>query len=97
YMENDLAQRRRGLEDKIPDTRKTLNMVEHLQSRRIGQLLLHEKRTDEDDLEDNLDRNDMRKPLQTTFELNDMLFAEAELEDTDTVFMAGGEFVCIVF
>ncbi|KAF9489713.1 hypothetical protein BDN71DRAFT_1511865 [Pleurotus eryngii] len=28
YMENNLAQRRRGLEDEIPDIRKTLNMVE---------------------------------------------------------------------
>jgi len=26
-------------------------------------------------------------PLKTTFELNDTLYAEAELEDTDTVYL----------
>ncbi|KAF9486990.1 hypothetical protein BDN71DRAFT_1405354, partial [Pleurotus eryngii] len=82
--------RRRGLEDKIPDIRKTLNMVEHLQSRREAK----NKTSEEDDLEDNLDGNDARKPLQTTFELNDMLFAEAELEDTDTVFLWLGVSLC---
>ncbi|KAJ8690759.1 hypothetical protein PTI98_012160 [Pleurotus ostreatus] len=83
YMENNLAQRRRGLEDKIPDIRKTLNMVEYLQSRREAK----NKTREEDDLEDDLDGDDAQKPLQTTFELNDTLFAEAELEDTDTVFL----------
>jgi len=28
-----------------------------------------------------------KKPLKTTFELNDTLYAEAELEETDTVFL----------
>ena len=43
---------------------------------------------DEDDLDDQLeDRADAGKPLTTTFELNDTLYAEAELEDTDTVYL----------
>lgn len=42
----------------------------------------------EDDPEDNEGQEEgSRKPLKTTFELNDTLFAEAELEDTDTVFL----------
>lgn len=44
---------------------------------------------DEDDLEDEDDEDDEqpKKPLKTTFELNDTLYAEAELEDTDTVYL----------
>ncbi len=35
-MDANLAQRRLGLEDKIPDYQKTLDMVEYLQERRVG-------------------------------------------------------------
>jgi hypothetical protein len=44
----------------------------------------------EDDLDaedDDLEEEGSQKPLTTTFELNDTLYAEAELEDTDTVFL----------
>jgi len=34
-MDSSLAQRRRGLEDKIPDIKKTLSMVEYLRDRRV--------------------------------------------------------------
>ncbi|KAI0053503.1 prefoldin subunit [Auriscalpium vulgare] len=88
YMDSNLTQRRRGLEDKIPDIKKTLRMVEYLQGRREG------KKTapadDEDDLEDDLedeDDDEPPKPLTTTFELADTLFAEAEIEETDTVYL----------
>ena len=40
---------------------------------------------DDDDLEDDLEDEAEPKPLVTTFELADTLYAEAELEDTDTV------------
>ncbi|KAJ3759531.1 Prefoldin subunit-domain-containing protein [Lentinula raphanica] len=82
YMDSNLNQRRLGLEEKIPDIRKTLSMVEYLQDRREG------KNTEsEDDLDDDLEEGSSSKPLKTTFELNDTLFAEAELEDTDTVYL----------
>lgn len=43
---------------------------------------------DEDDLDlDDEEGSDEKKPLKTTFELNDTLYAEAELEDTDTVYL----------
>ncbi len=42
---------------------------------------------DEDDLDDLEDEETSKQPLKTTFELNDTLYAEAELEDTDTVFL----------
>ena len=43
---------------------------------------------DEDDLDDEEEDADAPpKPIRTTFELNDTLFAEAELEETDQVFI----------
>ncbi|KAJ7102591.1 Prefoldin subunit 3 [Mycena belliarum] len=85
FMDGNLAQRRAGLEDKIPDIKKTLMMVEFMQERREGK-----SKADDDDLdadEDDLEEEGSKKPLSTTFELNDTLFAEAELEDTDTVYL----------
>ncbi|KJA26550.1 hypothetical protein HYPSUDRAFT_132805 [Hypholoma sublateritium FD-334 SS-4] len=84
YMDSSLTQRRASLEEKIPDIRKTLDMVEYLQERREDK----SKAQDDDNLDDQDDEDDApKKPLTTTFELNDTLFAEAELEDTDTVYL----------
>lgn len=64
YMDSNLAQRRKGLEDKIPDIKKTLGMVEFLAERKGKEV-----------------------SRSTTFELNETLYAEAELEDSDTVYL----------
>jgi hypothetical protein len=44
-MDSNLTQRRRGLEEKIPDIKKTLSMVEYLRDRRVryrvGAAVLH--------------------------------------------------------
>jgi hypothetical protein len=40
-MDSNLAQRRRGLEEKIPDIKKTLSMVEFLSDRRVRRVLSH--------------------------------------------------------
>ncbi|KAJ7451082.1 Prefoldin subunit-domain-containing protein [Mycena latifolia] len=85
FMDNNLAQRRAGLEDKIPDIKKTLMMVEFLQERREGKGKAADDDLDADD--DDLEEEGSQKPLTTTFELNDTLYAEAELEDTDTVYL----------
>lgn len=37
-MDTNLTQRRQGLEEKIPDIKKTLSMVEYLQERRVSSL-----------------------------------------------------------
>ncbi|KAH0579532.1 putative prefoldin subunit 3 [Termitomyces sp. J132] len=87
YMDSNLTQRRQSLEEKIPDIRKTLDMVEFLQERREGRKKASDEDV-EDDLDDLDDDNDyLKKPLKTTYELNDTLFAEAELEETDTVYL----------
>ncbi|KAF9023826.1 Prefoldin, subunit 3 [Hymenopellis radicata] len=86
FMDANLAQRRQGLEEKIPDYQKTLDMVEYLQERREGK---DKAADDADDLDDNDDdvAETSAKPLRTTFELNETLYAEAELKDTDTVYL----------
>ena len=38
-MDANLTQRRRGLEEKIPDIRKTLNMVKYLNERRVSEFV----------------------------------------------------------
>ncbi|KAJ7051174.1 Prefoldin subunit-domain-containing protein, partial [Mycena amicta] len=85
FMDNNLLQRRASLEDKIPDIKKTLKMVEFLKERRDGKGKAVDE--DEDDMDDGEDEDGAKKPLTTTFELNDTLYAEAELEDTDTVYL----------
>ena len=40
YMDSNLTQRRAGLEQKIPDIKKTLSMVEYIGDRRVS-LLIH--------------------------------------------------------
>ncbi|KAL5498202.1 hypothetical protein ACEPAH_2332 [Sanghuangporus vaninii] len=87
FMEANLAQRKAAVEAKIPDIRKTLTMVEFLREQREG----NKTKPDEDDDDLGLDEDDSssssKKPIRTTFELNDTLYAEAELEDSDTVYL----------
>ncbi|THH23223.1 hypothetical protein EUX98_g7947 [Antrodiella citrinella] len=59
-------------------------MVEFLKERQNGKSEDDDVEDDDDELEDD---ETEKKPLKTTFELNDTLYAEAELEDTDTVFL----------
>ncbi|KAG8760618.1 hypothetical protein FRC14_002464 [Serendipita sp. 396] len=66
YMENNLLQRKKGLEEKIPDIKKTLVMVQLLQDRKNA---------------------DITEPMTGTFELNDTLWAEAVVDNTDEVYL----------
>jgi hypothetical protein len=91
YMEVNLQQRRKGLEVKIPDIQQTLTVVQFLQNRRLkakGEKVEEEELSDDedDDLDDDLeDEGKKEEPLKTLFELNDTLFAEAEVEETGEV------------
>jgi hypothetical protein len=90
-MEVNLQQRRKGLEVKIPDIQQTLTVVQFLQNRRMkskGEKVEEEELSDDedDDLDDDLeDEGKKEEPLKTLFELNDTLFAEAEVEETGEV------------
>ncbi|EIM21745.1 Prefoldin, subunit 3 [Wallemia mellicola CBS 633.66] len=62
YMEISLLQKKKSLDVKIPDIKKTLAMVKHL-------------------------NNNRESSNKTLFELHDTLYAEAELENTDVVYL----------
>ncbi|KAF8731580.1 hypothetical protein AX14_004652 [Amanita brunnescens Koide BX004] len=85
YMDSNLTQRRQSLEEKIPDIKKTLDMVEYLKERKAGKSASPENDEELDELDD--EDEGTPKPMKTTFELNDTLYAEAELEDSDTVYL----------
>jgi hypothetical protein len=97
-MDANLSQRRAGLDQKVPDIRKTLDMVKVLLQRRVrpfilafisfANILLQEGKQKAilgDDDDDGSDGEG--QPLKTTFELNDTLYAEAELEESDVVYL----------
>ncbi|KAK4686298.1 hypothetical protein P7C73_g3830, partial [Tremellales sp. Uapishka_1] len=85
YMELSLQQRRKALLTKIPDIEQTLTVVNYLQLRRkkaLGEAVEEEvDDADEDDIEEETEQG----PMKTLFELNDTLYAEAEVEETGEV------------
>ena len=96
YMEVNLQQRRKALGVKIPDIQQTLTVVQFLQDRRKkskGEPVDEEPLSDDDDDDDDLvDDEDLGsdggkkvEPLKTLFELNDTLYAEAEVEESGQV------------
>lgn len=95
YMELSLSQRRKALSTKIPDIEQTLSVVTFLQSRRKRALgesepePVEEEDDDLDDLDDLDDEDEGGKkadePLKSLFELNDTLYAEAEVQETGEV------------
>lgn len=91
YMELSLQQRRKALLTKIPEIEQTLGVVNYLQLRRrkaLGERGDESEKDDEDDLDD-LDEDEgiekQEEPLKTLFELNDTLYAEAEIQETGEV------------
>ena len=100
-MELNLQQRRKALNEKIPDIENTLRMVKFLQvrsKRALGEPVEEEpaangSEDEDDDLDDVLDDDDddaqaedkANAPLKTLFELNSTLYAEAEVEETGEV------------
>lgn len=91
-MELSLQQRRKALLGKIPDMENTLRVVEFLHRRRqkkLGTLKADEADEDEDDLEaedgEGADDDNDNDKLTSLFELNDTLYAEAQIEETGEV------------
>lgn len=99
YMELSLSQRRKALQTKIPDFEKTLSVVRFLQARRrkaLGEAPPAEEADEEDkdgddsdgldDLDDEDEGKDEKEgPLKSLFELNETLYAEAEIMETGEV------------
>jgi hypothetical protein len=80
-MEVNQQRRAAGLKDKIPDIQKTLETVRFLKTRKVGYCILGT--VGRADFEGQADA----EPIQTTFELNDTLYAKAEVPPTDEVYL----------
>ena len=88
-MELSLQQRRKALETKIPDIEQTLKVVKYLEFRRQrsnGELKPGSEDEDGSDLGSDDEEEEVGdEKLKTLFELNDTLFAEAEVDETGQV------------
>ncbi|KAI9892581.1 MAG: peptide chain release factor 1 [Vezdaea aestivalis] len=74
FMEVNTQRRSVGLKDKIPDIKKTLEMVRFLKTRKPDS-----------------------EPIEATFELNDTLYAKANIPPTDEVFLWLGANVMLAY
>ncbi|ROW09860.1 hypothetical protein VPNG_06326 [Cytospora leucostoma] len=97
WMESNMQRKSAGLQDKIPDIQKTLDSVRFLKTRtvragprtgwgggkrRIKWLTSHQ---------------DESEPIETTFELNDTLYAKAEVPATEEVYIWLGANVMLAY
>ena len=86
-MEQNLQRRVAGLDEKLPDIRKTLETVKFLQTRRPGASKA-KAGSDGSDLDsDDDDEDEDGTAIETTFELNDTLYAKATIPPTDEVYL----------
>lgn len=85
FMEQNLQRRVSGLDEKLPDIQKTLDTVRFLQTRRPG--AKKAAGDSDDELESDDDEADDGEAIETTFELNDTLYAKATIPPTDEVYL----------
>ncbi len=85
FMEQNLQRRVGGLRDKLPDIRKTLETVQFLKLRTVrgGTKPLYGAGGADGDISWQSESD----PIETTFELNDTLYAKAEIPPTDEVYL----------
>ncbi|KAL1899181.1 peptide chain release factor 1 [Sporothrix stenoceras] len=85
FMESNLQRRVSGLDEKLPDIQKTLDTVRFLQTRRPG--AKKEANDSDDELDSDEDETEDGEAIETTFELNDTLYAKATIPPTDEVYL----------
>ncbi|CEQ41792.1 SPOSA6832_03542, partial [Sporobolomyces salmonicolor] len=85
FMEQSSLQRRAGLEEKVPELQRTIEMVEML----IRKKALREFDTTTHALTLELfgREQEQAEPFETTFELSDTLYAKGEVEQVDEVYI----------
>lgn len=90
FMLSNVEARIRGLRDKIPEMRSTLETVRFLAGKKRKTLLLRQQKdNEEEDGDDDDGREGGEKELHTTFQLNPTLYAHATvpLESADEVYL----------
>ncbi|KAI9680740.1 MAG: peptide chain release factor 1 [Caeruleum heppii] len=86
FMEVNTQRRLAGLKEKIPDIRKTVEMVRFLQTRSKKARRSKDNPSQEEEGSDE-DENEQPEPTETTFELNDTLYAKAHVPPTEEVYL----------
>jgi hypothetical protein len=87
-MELNLQRRISGLKDKMPDIQKTLDTVRYLKTRTVQlPALLPKRLVSTVSLSRLCFDQDETEPIETTFELNDTLYAKASIPATDEVYL----------
>lgn len=89
-MEMNTQRRAAGLRDKIPDIQKTLDTVMFLESRKVRRptVISYKGREGEERKRTDVLINQESSPeIESTFELNDTLFAKAKVSATDEVYL----------
>ncbi|KUI72055.1 hypothetical protein VM1G_07693 [Cytospora mali] len=99
WMESNMQRKSAGLQDKIPDIQKTLDSVRFLKTRTVTiparlQLRFGIVREENQRLTGYQDETD---PIETTFELNDTLYAKAEVPPTEEVYIWLGANVMLAY
>jgi hypothetical protein len=80
-MEVNQQRRAAGLKDKMPDIQKTLDTVRFLKTRKVGGISRY-CTTEADSF-----RQPGSDPIEATFELNDTLYAKANIPPTEEVYL----------
>lgn len=83
FMEANKQRAAIGHREKIPDIQKTLDMVKFLETRKVCQFVMHI----EGILGADLTWQPGADPIETTFELNDTLYAKANIQPTEEVYL----------
>lgn len=83
-MQVNTERRSLGLREKLPDIQKTLDVVRFLKTRKVRVAL---SLVWKQDLETDAVVQPESEPLETTFELNDTLFAKAMVPPTEEVYL----------
>lgn len=97
-MELNTQRRLSSLTEKVPDIQKTLDMVRFLAtSHRKTAAAASASTAGEADDDDDDDDEAQDKMLETTFELNDTLFAKARIPPTDEVYLWLGANVMLAY
>ena len=80
FMELNTQRRAAGLKDKIPEMQRSLNVVRFLKQKSNSALRSESELDAELEAEAEAEAEGQRRSLQTTFSLNDTLYAKAEIE-----------------
>ena len=101
FMQQNVERRSAGLKEKLPEMKRTLEVVKFLKKKRKDITDKKESGEDEDDLDDELDgdKKNSSGEIETTFSLQDTLYAKATIKpaEIDEVYLWLGANVMVAY